>query len=752
MATEIDFLRDQNQRLNEVLRRYQMEDFSKYSLVQKAIFKGGGDDTLENTLVDQSFLAPLIIEYDKHLEELNGQLKYYQKQMGEMKLQLENVIKENERTSENCNDRLHSELKDAVEKQLETLPFGTDMGNDIYTDDETVRNLQEQLQLANQEKTQAVELWQTASQELDRLQRLYQEYMTEAQIHVVESQKQKDQLTNFQQLNKQLHVTNENIEMTNQHFLKTVTEQNVEIEQLRKQLRSSRGRGLWQAKLDLRSAAAKVDELTKVTEDLQEQMQKKEEDMLSAQGREEASDRRLQQLQSSIKQLETRLCVAMQEATQLRAQKTHLEKQTRELQAKCNELENEKYEAIVRARNSMQLLEEANLQKNQALLEEKQKEEDIEKMKETVSRLVQDVTLRSRKEVASTRKQYNVQISRLTEELSALQMECAEKQSQIERAIREKKAVEEELEKIYHEGRVNESDYRKLEEMHQRCLVAERSKDDLQLRLKTAENKIKQLEINSSEEIARCQEMIQKLQNLLESERENCGFVSEQRLKLQQENEQLQKETEDLRKIALEAQKKAKLKISTMEHEFSIKEHGFEVQLREMEDSNRNSTVELRHLLVTQQKVANRWKEETKKLTESAEIRISNLKIKGKKGNRIISFKIKRIIPSLDTKNGSELSRQKLHTQELLSQLEMANEKVVENEKLILEHQEKANRLQRRLSQAEQRAASASQQAQCDYSAEKKSSLHDESGKYLKIFIVHSQNFRIGKTVRLEVY
>uniref|UniRef100_A0A8P0N6K5 Sodium channel and clathrin linker 1 n=2 Tax=Canis lupus familiaris TaxID=9615 RepID=A0A8P0N6K5_CANLF len=643
MATEIDFLRDQNQRLNEVLRRYQMEDFSKYSLVQEAVFKGDGDDTLKNTVVDRSFLAPLIIEYDKHLEELNGQLKYYKKQMGEMKLQFENVIKENE--------RLHSELKDAIEKQLETFPFGTDMGSDIYTDDETVRNLQEQLQLANQEKTQAVELWQTVSQELGRLQRLYQEHMTEAQIHVVESQKQKDQLTNFQQLTKQLHVTKENIEMTNQHFLETVTEQNVEIEQLRKQLR--------QAKLDLRVAAAKVEELTKVTENLQGQMQKKEEEMLSAQGREEASDRRSQQLQSSIKQLETRLCVAIQEATQLRAQKTHLEKRTRELQAKCNELENEKYEAIVRARNSMQLLEEANLQKNQAVLQEKQKEEDVEKMKETVSRLVQDAAMITRKEVANTRKQYSVQISRLTEELSALQM-------------------------IYHEGKVNESDYRKLEEMHQRCLVAERCKDDLQLRLKTAENKIKQLEINSSEEISRCQEMIRKLQDILESERENCGFVSEQRLKLQQENEQLQKETEDLRKIALEAQKKAKLKISTMEHEFSIKEHGFEVQLREMEDSNRNSTVELRHLLVTQQKAANRWKEETKKLTESAEIRISSLK--------------------------SELSRQKLHTQELLSQLEMANEKVVENEKLILEHQEKANRLQRRLSQAEQRAASASQQ------------------------------------------
>lgn len=55
--------------------------------------------------------------------------------------------------------------------------------------------------------------------------------------------------------------------------------------------------------------------------------------------------------------------------------------------------------------------------------------------------------------------------------------------------------------------------------------------------------------------------MIQKLQNMLESERENCGFVSDQRLKLQQENEQLQKETEELRRIALDAQKKAKLKV-----------------------------------------------------------------------------------------------------------------------------------------------------------------------------------------------
>lgn len=57
--------------------------------------------------------------------------------------------------------------------------------------------------------------------------------------------------------------------------------------------------------------------------------------------------------------------MALQDASQLREEKTHLEKQTSELQAKCSELESDKFEAIQRARSSLQLLEEANLQKSQ---------------------------------------------------------------------------------------------------------------------------------------------------------------------------------------------------------------------------------------------------------------------------------------------------------------------------------------------------------------------------------------------------
>lgn len=123
--------------------------------------------------------------------------------------------------------------------------------------------------------------------------------------------------------------------------------------------------------------------------------------------------------------------------------------------------------------------------------------------------------------------------------------------------------------------------------------------------------KIKQLEMNSSEEISHCQEIIQKLQNVLESEGGTWEFVNKGAKT--SGRKWTVTETEDLRKIALEAQKgKEKLKISSTEHEFSINEDGFEVQLREMEDSNQNAMVELRHLLVTQQKAANRWEKKNK--------------------------------------------------------------------------------------------------------------------------------------------
>uniref|UniRef100_A0A3B5B3Y3 Sodium channel and clathrin linker 1 n=1 Tax=Stegastes partitus TaxID=144197 RepID=A0A3B5B3Y3_9TELE len=612
-------------------------------------------------------MAPLIAEYDRHMDEMTEQLQRYQGQMADVKVKLERVVKENE--------RLHAELRESVEKQLHSLPVASGVEGSTLEEDSVIRNLQEQVQLSEQERVQAVELWQTAAQELDRLQQVHQKTMSDGQIHDAQRQQLKDQLVQFQQHTYKLQVTNQKLESTNQQFLKTVTEQSTEMEELHSQLR--------QAKAELRTATAKVDEMTKLLQTVQGQMQRREEDVAEAQGREDAADRRLQQLQAALSQLETRLKAASQEAEAVRREQTVWERKVGELQARCTTLEEEKYEALSKVRESVQVAEEAALQKDQALLREKQKTEELEKTKEAIKQLIQDAAVRTRKEVENVRKQCNVQIHRMAEELSALQLECADKESQIERSLRERKAVEEELEKVYKEGRA-EPEFRKIDDLHQRCLNAERLKEDLSLTLKSTQNKLKKMELDYNEELSRCQEEVRRLQSSLAAARDDCVGVSDERLQLQQENLQLRREMDELRKASLLVQKKAKQQVSQMEHEFSLREQGLDARVRELEESSRSSSADLTRLLTAQQKSTQRWKEEAKNLVQAFEAKITGLK--------------------------AELNRQKHRSHELEMQLETDHGTISEYERQLAECQEKTSRLQRRLTQAEQRAATATQQ------------------------------------------
>uniref|UniRef100_A0A671RFL9 Sodium channel and clathrin linker 1-like n=1 Tax=Sinocyclocheilus anshuiensis TaxID=1608454 RepID=A0A671RFL9_9TELE len=466
---------------------------------------------------------------------------------------------------------------------------------------------------------QTAQMWQTALQELDRLQTQYQSSMGDGQIHAVEWQHMQRSCLSC-------------LTQNNQQFLKTVAEQSSEPEELRK-------------------------------------------DAAEAQGREEASDRRLQQLQAALKQLEARLKAATQDSESVRRKQTECEQQMGELQGCCASLEEEKFETLSRLRNSIQLAEEASLQREQAQLREKQRAEELEKMKDAMKQLIQDAAMRTRKEVsASVRKQCNVQIHRMAEELSALQLECADKETRIERAHRERKAVEEELEKVYKEGRIGEPEMRKMEALHQRCLNAERLKDETQL----GASRIVYCLCRYSEELSRSQEEVRRLQSALTSPREESTAISEERLMLQQENQQLHRDMEAMRKRVCARSE------TCQTTELCVKEQGLESTLREIEESSKNSSTGLTRLLLAQQKTISRYKDEAKNLTQAFQQKLSSLR--------------------------SELNRQKQRAQELEIQMEADHQKILEYERQVSEQQEKNTRLQRRLTQAEQRAASVSQQ------------------------------------------
>ncbi|XP_066515951.1 sodium channel and clathrin linker 1 [Hoplias malabaricus] len=657
MASEIEFLRDQVNRLSSALGRYQDSHSNAFTQAEDL-----GFESTAPWLTDQGVMSPLISEYDRHLQQMDAQLKLYQRQMAEVKASLEQVIRENE--------RLHTEQRVSIERQLQSLSVDGD------ADLVTVSNLEEQLKCAMEEKERALQMWQASAQELDSLQKLYQSNVRDGQMHTAERQQVQTQLAQVQQLAQKLQASNQSLESNNQQFLKTIAEQSGELEDLRNQLR--------QSKQDLRTAASKVDELTQLLQSIQDQLQRKEEDAAGALGREEASDRRLQQLQTALSQLESRLKGATAEAEAGRRQKEQWERKLGELQGRCAAMEEEKFERLQRLRSSLQLAEEASLQRDQAQLREKQRMEEMERMKEGVKHLVEEAAARTRKEVETVRKQCNTQIHRLTEELSALQLECADKEAQLERAHRERRAVEEELEKLYREGRCGEPELRKIEALHQRCLNAERLKEEMELSLNTKQNTMKKMEMDLSEELLRCQEEVRRLQVALANAREESSSISEERLSLQQENQQLHRDMEALRKECVAAQRQAKQQVSRMQQELCVKEQSLESRLREVEESSKSSTAGLHRLLLAQQKTTSRYREEAKQLTHTFQNTLSSLR--------------------------SELNRQKQRCQELEIQVETDHEKILEYERQLAEHQEKNARLQRRLTQAEYRASTASQQ------------------------------------------
>uniref|UniRef100_UPI0037E7A78B sodium channel and clathrin linker 1 isoform X2 n=1 Tax=Semicossyphus pulcher TaxID=241346 RepID=UPI0037E7A78B len=688
MEAEVEFLRDQVHRLNSALSQYQMGNHSRSTSSQ--VEEARHSVSPAPWILDRSVMAPLIAEYDQHMDEMTEQLRRYQVLMTDVRVKLEKVIEENE--------RLHAELRASVEKQLDAMSAASDVEGGTLEEEAIISNLQEQVQLSEQslairacstlgysqkclpaeckymERLQAMDLWQTAAQQLDCLQQFYQKTISDGQSHNAHRHQLQDQLVQFQKHTHKLQVANQRLEMDNQHFLKTLTEQNKEMEELHCQLR--------QAQADLRTATAKVDEMTKLLQNIQDQMQKREEDVAEAQGREDAAEKRLQQLQVALSQLEARLKAESQEAEEVCREQIVWEKKVGDLQARCTTLEEEKYEALAKVRESVQMAKEAALQKDQALLREKQKAEELEETKEGIKLLIQDAAVRTRKEVDNVRKQCNFQINRMAEELSALQLESADKESQIESSLRVRKAVEEELEKVYKEGRA-ELEFMKLNSLHQRCLDAERMKEDMSLTLQNTQNKLKKMELDYSEELSRCQEEVRRLQGFLTTARENCVFVSEERLGLQQENLQLCKERDELRKAILLFQKKAKKQVSQIQQEYNLKEQGLEARMRELEEYSRSSSADMKRLLTVQQKSTEHWKEEAKTLVQAFETKITGLKV--------------------------ELNWQKQHSHML--EMELAGHNTFdEYERQIAEYQDKVNCLQRRLTQAEQRATTAAQQ------------------------------------------
>nr|XP_057925167.1 sodium channel and clathrin linker 1-like [Doryrhamphus excisus] len=539
-----------------------------------------------------------------------------------------------------------------------------ELSSEVEDEDALIKNYESQVQLFLQERWRAMEMWPIAVLEEDQLKDLYHKVFTNGQNPDAMTQKLKDQLIHFTEQSRKLRVANQEVELSNKHLLKTVTEQQEKIEELHTELRKTSD--------DLRTTTAKTGDLTQQLQGVEHQQQRQEEDVGETQ--------QLQSLQWISGQREEKPKACPETACEEQHQ---WEKTVRALQARCSVLEQERYEILTKVHERMQMADAIALQDvAKTVGRQKPKVGDLENKDKAIQQLIQEAAMRTRREVDNVREQCNVEIHRLAEELSHMHMKCALQDSHMERSNHEKKALRKELEMVT-KCRADE-DMEKTNALHQRCLNAERMMDEMSVSLQSTQCKLRKLEMDSSEEAQRSQEEVQRLQGCLATAWKDRDSISEDRLQLQQENLKLHREMDELHRTSMMAQTTSRQQMLQMEQETKRKVQTFQAQMVALEETSRSLNADRMHLLMAQQKSLQLSKEEATNMAKAFETRIQQLM--------------------------TETNQHKLRLRELELQLRNNHDTMTEYERQLAEHHDKSVSLRRRLTQAEQRAATATQQ------------------------------------------
>ncbi|KAJ7389653.1 Sodium channel and clathrin linker 1 [Desmophyllum pertusum] len=620
----IKFLQDQVRRLNGVLEEYQ----KKYLPVKEPEVKGS--EPLPPWITNSSILSPLLAEYDNNIQTSQEQVLFLKEELSSLKQKTDHVVQEN--------TRLHEELRRSIEAQMEIVRQGEGSG----VEKEVMENMRHQLQLLSQERDSYVELWQNACSELEKIQEIEREKDGDLKATSRGMASLQNDLHKARQFAEELQSVNRKLRMEHEKFLTTAQTQDQEIDEVRSDFEENIRSKFYterfnillflfcgrRCKTELKSSKAQNEELRRTLEIMEGQIRARDRERGDGINKEQSvDDTRVEQQQTALLQLESRLAATLKEVGRLRSDKTELEERLEVLQKRSCEQEQREFEAISHVRDSVQMVENAILERDQALVREQQKTQEVSRLQEVINRILREAGKRTREEVDSVRNQCNKNIQKLMEEMHFLEMEGAEKQAQLERSLREKSAVEKELEKLYQEG---PSEIARtgmtFDELQKRTGQAERTRDEALRRVDSLNSTLKKMETKHEQD--RCQgasesgELRRRIKQLEEENEE----MSDNRLELIDEIDKRKRELLSSKQAKEAAEHQCITEVASLKQQHELREREFESRLRNVEEMNRQSVNELREMLNGQQKLGSQWKEESKAVTHKFEQTVNELR------------------------------------------------------------------------------------------------------------------------------
>lgn len=639
---ENDFLRDQVRRLNAALSRYQSA-YPNFVLEEHDVSEGSINT--QAWLSQSKDLPPLLKEYDATIFGLQKQLESLENQLVRLRNQAQDVAEENE--------RLHEDLRNSVQRGMSGDHAGG--GDGEGGDAAVLQNLSQQLELAIQEKDASQEKWREAAQEVDRL---------EAEL---EMEKESHQ---FRVVEHQAHQVKE-------QYQQSVAAMSGELDSLQIELRDTRAEN--------GSLSQRISELKHTVSDLQQQLIWKAQENADTIFKEGFADSKISELKRIMDELRQRLSDVTRTNDELQRENVTLHTRVSELQRRLSDTELRETEAISQVREAVQMVEAAVMEKDQAEIQARQRDDELEEMKGVVAKVINKAGERTREEVDAVRKQCNDQMTRLTEELHALEMEGAEKQSRLDRMTREKRSVESELQQIYKDGLVEGTRSKDAyQQLNSRAIEAERALSEANMKLDSQKMELEKLAMDNQQLQQKMTSEVKQLQERLVNTQAEFDAINDDRVTCMNKLNDLNKKLVAAQQEKEAAHRKYAKELALAEQDYQVRTRNWEVKLQTTEDSRSQTVTELRRLLTAQQRMSARWKEECSTLTHKFEGKL--------------------------TESRAEVAQLKHRNEEMTSLLKDSQTKTAEVERLLSDYTKNIRRMEERVREAELQAGEASKQ------------------------------------------
>jgi chromosome segregation ATPase len=247
-------------------------------------------------------------------------------------------------------------------------------------------------------------------------------------------------------------------------------------------------------------------------------------------------------------------------------------------------------------------------------------------LQETVNALFKEGEEKTQKAVALTKSQTQKQIQQLMDDLHFHELEGAEKQASYGKLQREKISLQNELEKIYQEGPVEVTKAGlSLDELQKKLSKVELNRDECLLQIDILQMSLRRYKSRLENDKSAYVNQLNELRKQTKAIKNDFDEVSESRLKLVNEVNSLKKELNSRREDNVTMDTTYASQLSSLQQTLELKEKEHGTRLQAVENTNKDAMNELREMLLTQQKNANKWRDESRTLCQKLERTINKL-------------------------------------------------------------------------------------------------------------------------------